>query len=174
MAEGRGPRRRLRARLAVVLPLLALLVFFTVPTVFAGGGGVGVSVSPGSGPVGTYVTLTGNGFPVGDNVSIAYTTGTSCGSGVITITGATATVGSNKIVTIRFQWPATAQGAYTICAIDNTGSHTASTQFTVVSANPPAITVSGPVTSGQQVTVNGSNYLPGGGTVDISSGGAAG
>ncbi|HLJ81353.1 MAG TPA: hypothetical protein VKT52_07710, partial [Ktedonobacterales bacterium] len=174
-ALGSGTRRQgLGARLAVALPLLALLVLLTLPGVAGATGiapGRGVAVTPASGPVGTNVTVTGSHFPTGDNVNVGYSTGNNCAN-VTPINGATGTVGGNGTVTIHIVWPSTQSGSYTICVTDTTtNTVTASkTQFQVTSATAPSITIApSPATSGQQVTVTGAsfNYQPGGGTVEI-------
>ncbi len=170
-----GARRwRVGMRLAVVLPLLALLTVLTATGVaFAGGATPGVTVSPASGPVGTNVTLSGNGFHVGDNILVGYSTG-NCSSSVITIAKASGAVGGDGKFTIPFVWPSTQIGSYTLCAIDQTNntSYPSATKFQVLSPNPPTITVNGPVTSGQPVQVTGANFLPGGGTAEVRYGSA--
>src|SRR5262249_37264039 len=160
-------RKRSRARrwrrhgwLALTLPLAALLAVVLLPAVaFAGGGGgpspvPGLAPSPSSGPDGTHVTASGSKFPSGDAIVIGYSKG-NCGSGVVTISGATGNARGDGTVTIVFTWPTdTPAGKYTVCAIDNTTHKTypASSQFQVLSPNPPTITVNGPVNSGDTVT----------------------
>src|SRR5260221_8924365 len=171
-------RARRRGWLALALPLAALLALVLVPAVaLAGGGGgggptPGIALSPSSGRVGTHVSASGNNFHAGDDISIGYSTG-NCGSGVVTISGGRGQARGEGKVPIFFTCPAdTPAGKYTVCVIDNPSHKTypASSQFEVLSPNPPTITVNGPVTAGDKVTVTGANFLPGGGTVDISYG----
>lgn len=171
---GAGLSRR-RVRVAVALAFTALLTLVTMPgVVLAGGGGAlpGVVLTPSSGPVGAHVTASGSNFGSDDKITIGYSKG-NCGADVVTITGASGTARGDGKVTIVFTWPSdTPAGKYTVCAIDNTTGKTypAPAPFEVLSANPPTITINGSVRSGEKVQVTGANFLPGGGTVDISYG----
>jgi hypothetical protein len=74
--------------------------------------------------------------------------------------------------TIEFQWPSnTGIGQFYICAFDTTTPTqvTASTQpFNVLSTTLPAITVDKPFLNvGDQITVNGTGFLPGNQPIDL-------
>lgn len=158
----------LPVRLALVLaPILALAVGGTA---FAGGGTYDVTVSPGVGAPGSTITLTGDNFPPGDSVQVGYASG-DCSGTITAINGATGTTDNQGGVTVVFTWPPTGPGSYSICVTD-TKTHKvgqASGSFTAVQS--PSISVSGPVYSGQQVTVTGQHFIPTGqqfgGTVQI-------
>lgn len=138
-------------------------------TVLAGGAGPGISVDPAAGPVGSHITISGSKFTPGDKIQIGYATG-SCASGVTVISGGTTSANGTGNISIGVTWPATGKGSYVICAQDTTNHHTyqGSTQFNVTDASAPSITISGPVTSGGTVTVNGAHFeTPNGGTVEI-------
>jgi hypothetical protein len=135
-----------------------------------------ISISPGSAPAGSSVTVTGTNFKNGSSIVIGYTTG-DCTTNVTAISGASTTADSNGNVSVSFTWPATATGAYYICATDSSGTSVKSDHPIQVVA-PPTLTVTAPVYSGQPVTVTGAHFAPssstGGGSVDVSYGGSDG
>jgi hypothetical protein len=127
------------------------------------------AVDPASGPVGTQVTVQGANFHSGDQIQVGYAAG-SCSGTITIISGATGTIDSAGKFTVKFVWPLTSAGSYTVCVIDTTNGHTysSSNPFTVTSTTPPSITASSPVKSSQSVTVKGASFLvQGGGTVEI-------
>ncbi|HEY7982555.1 MAG TPA: hypothetical protein VID73_00220, partial [Ktedonobacterales bacterium] len=139
--------------------------------------GATISINPSSAPAGASVTVSGNNFTPGSSIVIGYTTG-DCSTNVTAIAGASATAGADGGVTVTFTWPATDTGTYYICATD-TNTHSSTRSTGPLQVVPPAtLTVSAPVYSGQPVTVTGAHFAPstanGGGSVDVSYGGADG
>lgn len=168
-------RRTMRGRAARIGVLSALiapaLVLALVGTAFADGGGKpSISVNPGQGTTGTSVTVTGDSLPPGDPIVIGYASG-SCSGAVTPINGATGTTDSTGSVSVTFTWPASAAGEYVICATDQKTHSTHQSQQSFQVLPQPTITISGPVYSGQSVTVTGAHFLPtgsqNGGSVDV-------
>ena len=182
-----GARRHGR-RLLAALSLAALLVLVTLSGVALAGPrlpqrpavpaiprslcasdpGKCVSVTPGYGMAGTQLTLKGTSLTPGARIVIGYSA-TDCAGTIITISGATGTVGADGAITIVFTWPSTAPGKYAICATDSgTGTTLESPGgFQVLS---PALTVSSPVASGGAVQVSGKDFFPStksGGQVEV-------
>src|SRR5262249_1552985 len=175
-----APRHGRSTRLAVALALLALSLLLSgiasahpaVPT--SPRGGIGgpdcnkasencLPVNPGYGSTGTVVTVGIQKLPPG-KITIGY--GQKDCSNPTTIT--TGTVSSKGTATITFPWPATGAGDFVICITDSSG-HTfrAPTGFKVLS---PAVAVTpDPAQSQQQVTVNGTGFLPTASTSPVSS-----
>jgi len=115
-----------------------------------------VSLSPTSGPVGTTVTISGNGFNTGD--AGTYPCVTSTPSSIVT--AATCTFSASGSVSGSFQVAVgSTSGAYTV-AITGSTSDSASAAFTVTSTTP-AISLSptsGP--AGTPITITGSGFSP--------------
>jgi hypothetical protein len=106
-----------------------------------------LTVNPNTGPVGTVVTATGSGFGNGLAVRIYFN-----GSLVTTTTSS-----STGTINTTFTVPAVVPGNYTVTAASSFAA--TSTQFSVVNAPAPAISLSptsGP--SGTVVTVSGSGF----------------
>ena len=95
-----------------------------------------------------------------------------------TISGASGTASSTGSLSITIIWPQTSTGSYTVCVRDkNTNTiYPSANPFQVLSASAPGLSVSAPVVSSTTVTVTGTNFLPGGGSVEVFYGapGAAG
>ncbi len=177
--------RRHGGRLLTALALAALLALVTLSGVALAGPphpalpaiprslcasdpGKCVSVTPGYGMTGTQLTLKGTSLTPGARIVIGYSA-TDCAGTIITITGATGTVGADGTITIVFAWPSTAPGKYAICATDSgTGTTLESPGgFQVFS---PSLTVSSPVASGGAVQVSGKDFFPStksGGQVEV-------
>lgn len=151
----------------MLAPVLALAVSGTA---FAGGGKYDVTVNPAVGAPGSSITLTGDNFPPGDPVQVGYANG-DCTGTITAISGATSTTDSHGNVTIVFTWPPAGPGSYSVCVTDTKTQRVgqATGSFTVVQT--PSISVSGPIYSGQPITVTGQHFLPTGsqygGTVQI-------
>jgi hypothetical protein len=166
-------QRARRGTLLLAVPLLALVALLALPSAAQarglGGGGGSIAVSPSSGPVGTHVTITGAHLTPGTPVQVGYATGDCSSSSVTVIQGATTTVNSDGSITITVNWPQVGTGSYTICVIETTSgkAHQGDSPFQVLSATPADITVSNPVTSSQQVTVKGTNFLPGNNSAEV-------
>jgi len=173
-AGGRPAWRR--AGLALALPLVALLSLLLMPTIALASGGGTVAISPSSGPVGTHTTVTGAHLTPGTPVQVGYSSG-DCSSGVTIIAGATGTTDSNGSVTISVTWPPTGTGSYVVCVTETqTGkTHQSDGQYQVLSTTPADITITpNPMQSSQQVTVKGTNFLPGNDSVEVFFGDASG
>jgi IPT/TIG domain len=111
------------------------------------------SLSPGSGPVGIVMTITGSGFtPTGDQIWCM--TGCSYSPGAIS----NATDLSSNGTTISYAVPGSPAATYTIAVVNSNGTSNSET-FTVT---PPTITSlspsSGPV--GTQLTITGTGFTP--------------
>jgi hypothetical protein len=162
-----------RAALLLTVPLLALMALLAMPSAAlargAGGGGGSVSISPGTGPVGTHITITGAHLTPGTPVQVGFATGDCSSSTVTVIQGATGTVNGDGTITITVTWPQTSTGSFTICVVDTSSgkTHQGDNPFQVLSVMPADITVSNPVTSSQQVTIKGTNFLPGNSSVEV-------
>ncbi len=114
----------------------------------------GVSISPGSGAIGTGATVSGNGFSPAKTVQVFFN-----GSGG-TLIGAEAADSGGNINNLSVTIPNVTGGTYQIFATD--GSNTATSTFTV----PSSLTLSptsGPPATG--VSVSGTGFLNGEGVV---------
>lgn len=137
-------RVHLSRSLAALLIVALGLLFLQPGTVSAA---ATLTLTPNTGPVGTVVTATGSGYGNSLPVRIFFN-----GSPVATTTSS----GTGTINT-TFTVPAIVPGTYTVTAASTFAA--TSTQFTVVNAPMPAITLnpsSGP--SGTVVTVSGSGF----------------
>jgi hypothetical protein len=162
-------------RLAVALPIAALLVVALAQTAFATGPSPSASVvvTPASGPAGTRVIVNGAHFTPNTPVTVGYSK-TDCKAGVIAIDGTDQTTGADGSVTITVIWPSTDSGKYVICVTEKgTGKvHQSDSQFEELSVNAANIDVTSTVKSAGKVTVKGANYLPGGSTFEVLYGAA--
>ena len=119
-----------------------------------------MSANPTSGPIGTQVTLTGNGFAPSASVSITFGTtklSTSCNS---TSAGG---------LSCTFTVPRSLTGSQTVTATDSYGN-TASSSFTVTAPTLSLNPSTGPI--GTSVTATGNGY-PASASVTIAFNGAA-
>ncbi|HEX3272944.1 MAG TPA: hypothetical protein VHR15_20030 [Ktedonobacterales bacterium] len=174
LSSRRDHGRRDVLRLAIALPVVALLVAALAQTAFASGPGkASVIVTPASGPAGTRVTVTGAHFTPNTPVTIGYSK-TDCTSGVIAINGTDQTTGADGSVTVTVVWPSTDNGKYFICVTEKgTGKvHQSDTQFEALSASAASINITQTVRSAGKVTVTGANYLPGGSSFEVLYGAA--
>jgi hypothetical protein len=162
-------------RLAIALPLVALLVVGLAQTAFASGpNNASVSITPASGPAGTHVTVIGAHFTPNTPVTVGYSK-TDCTAGVIAIDGSDQTTGPDGSVTVTIIWPSTDNGKYVICVTEKgTGKiHQSDTQFEELSPSAATIDVTQTVRSAGKVAVTGKNYLlPGGSTFEVLYGAA--
>jgi hypothetical protein len=174
LSSTRGHGRRGVLRLAIALPVVALLVVALAQTAFASGpGNASVVVTPASGPAGTRVTVTGAHFTPNTPVTVGYSK-TDCTSGVVAINGTDQTTGADGSVTVTVVWPSTDNGKYFICVTEKgTGKvHQSDTQFEALSASAASINITQTVRSAGKVTVTGANYLPGGSSFEVLYGAA--
>jgi hypothetical protein len=151
------------ARLALTLPILAVISLLLMPAVaFATGqsGGGTVGVSPAAGPAGTHVIVTGAHFTPNTPVTVGYSK-TDCKAAVIAIDGSDQTTGADGSVTITIVWPSTDKGKYFVCVTEKgTGKiHQSDSQFEALSSAQADIDVTPTVKSAGKVTVTGKNYL---------------
>ena len=162
--------RQHRRATALALALAPVLALVLSGTVFAGGGSAAFTVNPQGGAPGSSVTLTGDNVPPGDLVQAGYATG-NCNGNVTAITGASGTADGQGVVSFSFTWPPVDAGTYTICVTDTSTHKTTQAAGNFTSFRTPTISVSGPVYSGQPVTVTGQQFIPTaqqfGGTVQI-------
>ncbi len=142
-----------------------------------------VSPASASGPINTGIRVTGAGWNAGDSVQLYYYSTTApmapcddadaqtlVGSQPIP-GGAQVTIQSDGTWHLDFQWPSTTTGQFFICAFDPTAMQVIpSTQpFNVLSTTLPAIVSIMPSfpNVGDQITVQGSGFLPGGQAIDL-------
>jgi hypothetical protein len=173
-SSSRDHGRRGVLRLAITLPVVALLVVALAQTAFASGpGNASVIVTPAAGPAGTRVTVTGAHFTPNIPVTVGYAK-TDCTSGVIAINGTDQTTGADGSVTVTVVWPSTDNGKYFICVTEKgTGKvHQSDTQFEELSPSAASINITQTVKSAGKVTVTGANYLPGGSSFEVLYGAA--
>jgi hypothetical protein len=113
----------------------------------------GISVSPGTGAIGTTTTVSGNGFAANTTVRVFFN-----GSGGTQV-GSPSSDGSGNL-SFNFTIPSVTAGSYQIFATD--GTNAATTTFTV----PSSLTLS-PTSGGQNtsVSVTGAGFLSGEGIV---------
>ena len=122
------------------------------------------SPSTGQGPVNTYVTVVGSNFP-GASTQIYASSQNNCQAqqGLLATSSA---ISGGQLPPTTFIWPTSlGEGTYYICATGMTGS---APVFTVLSNNPPSLTLSTTVDPiNQPVTIRGTNFLglPGTGTL---------
>lgn len=152
---------------AILLTLCCLALLFSLPNsrhrVARADAATGsITSSPSSGPVGAVIAVNGYGWLTvanGTTVSFGYSPNSDCSAAV---------VGSYSAGTVLdgafhgwFRWPeGTAEMTYAVCAFIGNLTVPANT-YTVLSTAPPQLSISTPaITSGQQVTITGSNYLP--------------
>src|SRR5438270_5502108 len=111
--HGMGRRGARVARLAIALPIVALLIVAMAQTAFATGPNPSASVvvTPAAGPAGTRVTVTGAHFTPNTPVTVGYSK-TDCKAGVVAVDGTDQTTGADGSVTITVVWPATDNGKY--------------------------------------------------------------
>jgi len=171
--------------LPVVLLAIMSLSLLTSPTAHAGGSGpiihwdssmiyAGQNNGYPWGPVGENTIVHGAGFTANQNLRLVVSPGDSnadanvCQQSVVTIVVATVTSDSAGNFTQNFPWPGAAghvnQG-YSICALLTADNSTVSRRddgpFTVLTSNPPVITLSASsVAAGNTITVSGQNWVP--------------
>lgn len=171
--------------LPVVLLAMMSLSLLASPTAHAGGSGpiihwdssmiyAGQNNGYPWGPVGENTIVHGAGFTANQNLRLVVSPGDSnadanvCQQSVLTIVVATVTSDSAGNFTQNFPWPGAAghvnQG-YSICALLMADNSTVSSRddgpFTVLTSNPPVITLSASsVAAGNTITVSGQNWVP--------------
>ena len=107
-------RGRRASCLSVVMTSLVALLLVAAPDAVAASA-PSVSLNPTSGPPGTQVTVSGENWPPGDSVAIAFPDRGFWGPG-------STTVGQDGSFTYSFAWPSpAAPGDYQVAVIDNTG-----------------------------------------------------
>ncbi|GAC1447692.1 MAG: hypothetical protein PVSMB4_03630 [Ktedonobacterales bacterium] len=166
-----GARPLRHAGLTLLLALLAGVALLVVTAGQASASSApqgALVVAPGAGPAGAHVVLAGNNLPPGDTLVVGYSSG-NCSGTITTIAGASGTTDASGNVSISFVWPTTTTGNYYVCATDQTTGHRfqSSSPYKVLSASAPSITISAPIAASGSVTVTGTNFLPGGGTVEV-------
>ncbi|MBA2284724.1 MAG: hypothetical protein H0W02_04520, partial [Ktedonobacteraceae bacterium] len=164
--------------LAFMLAIMGALAFSQVPVAQAGGGGtitwdtgmIYQGQSNPQGPVGENAVVHGTYLPnqklnlklvPGDASTAAATVCLTAG----TIVGSTTTDATGNFID-NFKWPATANQVnmgYSVCTVSPVDGtpHAGSTPYTVLSANPPSISISTTtVAQGDKITVTGQDWVP--------------
>lgn len=126
-----------------------------------------LSLAPGSGPVGTLVTLLGSGWPRGSQIIIRYDDVPTCDDSNLQELPSDpkpqVTASGSFIAT--FPWPTVSQKeTWYVCAATSDNAASGAAPFQVLSLNPPSITISpsGTLMPGQVITVQGQNWFPAG------------
>lgn len=137
---------RTAVRTVVVLVTMLALLSPAATSVSA----AGISVSPGTGAIGTSTSVSGSGFAASTTVRVFFN-----GSGG-TLVGQASTDGSGNLAAFNVAIPSVTAGTYQIFATD--GTNTATTTFSV----PSSLTLS-PTSGGQgtSVSVSGTGFLSG-------------
>ena len=124
-----------------------------------------VSPQSGAGPVGAYITISGNNFS-GTSATIFAAAHADCGASQGTLTTVSVSGGA---ISKAFLWPTSLNnGTYYICA---SGITSGAPSYQVLAATPPTLSLSAPsIPLGQTLTINGSSFvgLPSGGQVILS------
>ena len=126
------------------------------------------TVSPTQGPVGAVISVSGNGVLLtdGTQVSLGYTTNfQTCNL----VSGGQSGVVQNSAFSGWFRWPdGTAVGTYGVCAMANNTPFQLG-NYQVLSASAPQVSIApAKLSAGQQATVSGANFLPGGTSVNLT------
>ena len=129
--------------------------------------------SPLIGPVGALITVSGTDLSYDDGtpVQIGYITYHPIMVPVCTpVTGGQSSPVHNHAFSGWFRWPtSTGTGTFQVCVLVN-GSSTPidANGYSVISASPPRVTVVPTIPSaGKKATVSGTNFLPGGSSVNL-------
>lgn len=109
-----------------------------------------LSLNPTSGPVGTLVTATSNGFPASTSVSISFS------GAVLSTSPSTCVTSSSGALNCIFAVPSSPAGQKIVIATDSFGG-AANATFTITTPTLSLSIYSGIV--GQSVTISGSGYL---------------
>jgi len=130
-----------------------------------------VTSSPTSGPVSAIIAMNGSGWQeVADGISVTFGYGADANCASYT------PVADSQPGTVKggafsgwFRWPTTTSGTYTVCAAIGSSLPAPANTYTVLSTSQPQISISAStLTVGQRATVTGSDYLPGGSTVQLA------
>lgn len=154
-------------------PLLAIVLFaspiFAAPAFAASliSAKNTFTVSPTQGPVGAVITVNGSGvfFSDGTQVKLGYTVDDrTCNL----VSGGQSGVVSGSAFSGWFRWPtSTGTGTFGVCASANSFVFQAGS-YQVLSASVPRVAVAPTIPkAGQQATVTGANFLPGGVSVNL-------
>lgn len=129
-----------------------------------------VTSSPASGPVSAIIAVNGSGWQGvadGTSVTFGYGADASCASYTPVADSQPGTMNGGGF-SGWFRWPPTALGTYTVCAAIGSSILVPANTYTVLSTSQPQTSISAStLTVGQQATVIGSDYLPGGSTVQL-------
>jgi hypothetical protein len=159
------------AFLAVVFALLLMLAgqVGTTPSAFAAPltpSQNTFTVSPTQGPVGAVISVSATGVILvdGTQVSLGYTADyRTC----TLVSGGKTGVVQGGAFNGWFRWPATNTGTFGVCATANNVPFQIGS-YQVLSASAPRISLaSAKLNAGQQATVSGTNFLPGGANVAL-------
>lgn len=157
----------------LLAPLLVLVLFaspvFSTPAfaAFLTPTKNSFTVSPTSGPVSAVITVTGSGafFSDGTQIKLGYTVDNhTC----VLVSGGQSGVVSGGAFSGWFRWPAnTGTGTFGVCASENSFVFQVGS-YQVLSASAPRVVVAPTIPkAGQQATVTGSSFLPGGIRVNL-------
>ncbi|SRR5579883_2441085 len=126
-----------------------------------------LSITPGSGPVGTLVTLRGSGWPANDQIIISSDDVPTCDSPNLQEipSDPKPQVNAAGNFSATFSWPKVSQkGTWYACAATSDNAVSGAAPFQVASLNPPSISISPSdhLMPGQAINVQGQNWFPGG------------
>jgi hypothetical protein len=164
-------------RVVVVVTLcfaaLSFIAFHSTPRAYAAGTSRMVisgsaSSSPSTGPAGTTITVNGSGWGVADGTSVTfgYQISSSCS---IVADSQTGTLSSGSF-SGWFRWPSgTALNTYRVCAMLGSSVMAVAGSFSVLSSNPPSVSISpSTVSPNNHATITANNYYPAGTQVNFA------
>jgi len=152
---------------------LSLIAFHSTPRAYAAGTSQMVvsgsaSSSPSTGPAGTTITVNGSGWGGADGTSVTfgYQVSSSCSIVADSQTGTLSSGNFNG----WFRWPSgTALNTYRVCAMLGSSVMAVAGSFSVLSPNPPSVSISpSTVSPNNQATITANNYYPAGTQVNFA------
>lgn len=152
---------------------LSFIAFHSTPRAYAAGASQMVvsgsaSSSPSTGPAGTTITVNGSGWGVADGtlVTFGYQVSSSCSIVADSQTGTLSSGNFNG----WFRWPSgTALNTYRVCAMLGSSVMAVAGSFSVLSPNPPSVSISpSTVSPNNQATITANNYYPAGTQVNFA------
>lgn len=124
-----------------------------------------ITLNPPSGPVGTLISVQGVGWPANTQLLLKYGQDPTCATAQEFSPDPKPTTDSSGNFTATVAWPSVPQpGGWLLCAVSSDGLSIANASFQVLALNPPSVSITqtGTIIPGQQLSVQGANWLPGG------------
>jgi hypothetical protein len=124
-----------------------------------------VSLTPSNGPVGTLINVQGAGWPANTQLLLKYGQDPTCITAQELSPDPKPTTDSAGSFAASIAWPGVPQlGGWLLCVVTSDGLSIASDSFQVLALTPPSVSITstGAIMTGQQVSVQGTGWLPGG------------